>query len=120
MAVSFLVNEVSDLCLGKPALGSLSISATVGDAISALKRSGEYYLSIWSCDHSATEKADFDACRCVGKVCMVDVVCFLCKEENLSCPSSALKSPVSVLLPEASGLVRHVEPHSRFGFGNHS
>lgn len=116
MAVSLLAHEVSDLCLGKPALRSLSISAAVSDALSALKRSGESYLSVWSCDHSSKEKTDFEDCRCVGKVCMVDVVCYLCKEENLSCPSSALKSPVSVLLPKASGFVRHVEPHSRYRF----
>ncbi|KAI7985141.1 putative LRR receptor-like serine/threonine-protein kinase [Camellia lanceoleosa] len=44
---------------------------------------------------------------------MVDVICYLCKDENLSSPSSALKSPVSVLLPKLPGLVRHVEPSSR-------
>ncbi|KAF8411167.1 hypothetical protein HHK36_003710 [Tetracentron sinense] len=112
MAVSLLAYEVSDLCLGKPALRSLPVSATVGDALSALKRSGENHLSVWSCDHSLKAKIDFDDCRCIGKICMVDVVCYLCREENLSCPSTALKSPVSVLLPKIPGLVKHVEPHS--------
>ncbi|OVA00567.1 hypothetical protein BVC80_9087g64 [Macleaya cordata] len=116
MAVSLLAHEVSDLCLGKPALRSLSISATIRDALSVLKITGENYISIWSCDHSSSSssaKNDFSQeCRCVGKVCMVDVVCYLCREENLSNPSSALKSPVSVLLPEVSGIIRHVEPHS--------
>ena len=46
---------------------------------------------------------------------MVDVICYLCKDENLSSPSSALKSPVSVLLPKLPGLVRHVEPSCRYG-----
>ncbi|XP_043689586.1 CBS domain-containing protein CBSX5-like [Telopea speciosissima] len=112
MAVSSLAHEVSDLCLGKPALRSLSISATVGEALSALKRSDDSYLSVWSCDHTSKEKTDFDDCRCVGKICMVDVICYLCEAKNLSCPSSALKSSVSVLLPKTPGLVRHVEPHS--------
>ncbi|XP_010241981.1 PREDICTED: CBS domain-containing protein CBSX5-like [Nelumbo nucifera] len=111
MAVSLLGHEVSDLCLGKPALRSLSISATIGDALSVLKSSEENYLSLWSCDHSSKPKVDFEDCRCIGKICMVDVICFLCKEENLACPSSALKSPISVLLPKAAGIVRHVEPH---------
>ncbi|KAI7979691.1 hypothetical protein LOK49_Contig274G00005 [Camellia lanceoleosa] len=44
---------------------------------------------------------------------MVDVICYLCKDENLSSPSSAVKSPVSVLLPKLPGLVRHIEPSSR-------
>ncbi|KAK9267777.1 hypothetical protein L1049_010212 [Liquidambar formosana] len=113
MAVSLLAHEVSDLCLGKPALKSLPVSATVADALTALKRSGENYLSVWSCDHSSrTTRVDFNDCRCVGKVCMVDVVCFLCKDENLPCPSTALQSPVSVLLPKVPGLVTHIEPHS--------
>ncbi|KAA8519817.1 hypothetical protein F0562_014093 [Nyssa sinensis] len=113
MAVSFLRREVSDLCLGKPALRSLPISATVADALSALKRSGDNYLSVWSCDHSSRKKTDFDEdCRCVGKVCMVDIICFLCREENLSRPSVALQSPVSDLLPKVPGLVRHLDPQS--------
>ncbi|GMP65738.1 hypothetical protein CsSME_00026413 [Camellia sinensis var. sinensis] len=109
MAVRLLAYEVADLCLGKPPLRSLSISATVADALSALKSSSDTCLSVWTCDHS---KSAAEECRCVGKVCMVDVICYLCKDENLSSPSSALKSPVSVLLPKLPGLVRHVEPFS--------
>ncbi|KAH9626508.1 hypothetical protein KSS87_022135 [Heliosperma pusillum] len=40
---------------------------------------------------------------------MVDIICFLCKEENLSSPSSALLSPVSAILPKDSDLVKHVD-----------
>ncbi|XVF87507.1 hypothetical protein PTKIN_Ptkin18bG0125500 [Pterospermum kingtungense] len=120
MAVSLLEREVSDLCLGKPALRSLSISATVADALSALKRFGDNYISVWSCtDHQphplvSADNIDpgFDECRCVGKVCMVDIICFLCKEQNLSNPGSALQASVSVLLPKAPGLVRHLEPNA--------
>ncbi|KAJ4961640.1 hypothetical protein NE237_021550 [Protea cynaroides] len=39
-----------------------------GDALSALKRSEESYLSIWICDHSSEEKPDFVDCRCVSKI----------------------------------------------------
>ncbi|XWS15727.1 hypothetical protein CRYUN_Cryun34aG0026700 [Craigia yunnanensis] len=118
MAVSLLARDVSDLCLGKPALRSLSISATVGDALSALKRFGENYISVWNCDHqrhfSGADKIDagFDECRCVGKVCMVDIICFLFKEENLSNPGTALQAPVSILILKAPGLVRHLEPNA--------
>ncbi|GMP61536.1 hypothetical protein CsSME_00023964 [Camellia sinensis var. sinensis] len=110
MAVRLLAYEVADLCLGKLPLKSLSISATVADALSALKSSSNTCLSVWTCDHS---KSAAEECHCVGKVCIVDVICYLCKDENLSSPSSALKSPVSVLLPKLPGLVRHVEPSSR-------
>lgn len=122
MAISLLSHEVSDLCLGKPALRSLSISASISDALSVLKFTGENYISIWSCDHSDLLKignscGEEEKCRCIGKICMVNIVCYLCKEENVSNPCLALKSPVSVLLPEdvSPGVIRHVEPHSRFG-----
>ncbi|XP_077224956.1 CBS domain-containing protein CBSX5-like [Tasmannia lanceolata] len=114
MALNFLSHEVSDLCLGKPPLKSLPKSATVGEALSALKKCGESYLSVWNCDHNSPEKApvsDSGECICIGKVCMVDIVCYLCREENILSPASALKSPLSDLLPKVPGLVRHVERH---------
>lgn len=110
MAVRLLAYQVADLCLGKPPLRSLSSAATVADALAAVKVSDENFVSVWSCDHS--EKRNLD-CVCVGKVCMVDIVCYLCREENLSSPGSALRSPISVLLSKVEGLVRHVEPSSR-------
>lgn len=113
MAVSLLAREVSDLCLGKPALRPLSATCTIAEALSALKRLGESFLSVWSCDHSKASGAS-DECRCIGKVSMVDVICFLCKEENLASPASALQAPVSVLIPKVPGLVRHLEPNARF------
>ncbi|MCL7026306.1 hypothetical protein MKW94_023281 [Papaver nudicaule] len=119
MAVSLLSHEVSDLCLGKPALRSLSISATISDALSVLKFTGENYISIWSCDHSSLlnitgNSGKEEKCQCIGKICIVNIVCYLSKEENVANPCLALKSPVSVLLPEgvSSGVIRHVEPHS--------
>ncbi|XP_062013191.1 CBS domain-containing protein CBSX5-like [Rosa rugosa] len=108
-------HEVADLCIGKPALKSLSVAATVGEALSALKRLGETFLSVWSCNHS--EKNDVVAeeeCRCVGKVCMLDVIVYLGKEENLSSPAKALEAPIEVLIRRepAICLVRHLEPHA--------
>ncbi|XP_068640462.1 CBS domain-containing protein CBSX5-like [Aristolochia californica] len=111
MAVSVLFHDISDLCLGKPAIRSLPSSATVGDALSALKKTGEQYLSVWSCDHAKKTEGGSGDCRCVGKVCMVDVVVYLCREENLSDLAAALQAPLSILLPEVPGLVRHVEPN---------
>ncbi|MBA0776850.1 hypothetical protein Gotri_011792 [Gossypium trilobum] len=104
MAVSLLSHELSDLCLGKPALRSLSITSTIAEALEVLKTSDDNFVSIWNCD-------DDECCsRCVGKVCIVDVICYLCKDENLVSPSIALKQPVSVLLPKIPGLIIHVEP----------
>ncbi|KAE9456414.1 hypothetical protein C3L33_11679, partial [Rhododendron williamsianum] len=109
MAVGLLDSEVADLCLGKPPLRPLSASATITDALSALKTDDDGFVSVWKCDQYSSENSG--ECLCVGKVCMVDVVCYLCKPENLTSPSSAMDSPVSVLLSEVPGRVRHVEPH---------
>ncbi|XP_024157104.1 CBS domain-containing protein CBSX5 [Rosa chinensis] len=109
MAVSFLRHEVSDLCLAKPALRSLSVSATVADALEALKTSEENFLSIWDCNHHSKTLAG-EQCRCVGKVCMVDVICYLSQDANLVSPSAALKAPVSETMTETAGTVMHVEP----------
>ncbi|KAJ1386429.1 CBS domain [Sesbania bispinosa] len=107
MAVSFLARDVSDLCLGKPPLRSLSASVTVAEALAVLKSSGESSVSVWICDHSQVGR-----CECVGKLCMVDVICYLCKEENLLSPSSALNAPLSAILPKVPGLVVHLESSS--------
>lgn len=121
MAVRLLANEISDLCLGKPALRCLSAAATVGDALAALRKSGDAAVSLWNCDD--TPSSEGRGCACVGKVCMVDIVCFLCREENLADPAAALQSKVEAVVPKAAGLVRHLEPHARFvysrirGFG---
>ncbi|KAL2617572.1 hypothetical protein AAZV13_08G193950 [Glycine max] len=61
MAVSFLARDVSDLCLGKPPLRSLSASATVADALAALKSSDhETHVTLWSFCENKNEV------RCVG------------------------------------------------------
>lgn len=128
MAARLLGHEISELCIGKPPLRSVSVSTTtVADALSVLKRCDESYVSVWSCQHSwrksksvAADAGDGEgggggssSCRCVGKVCMVDIVCYLSKEENLSDPGVALQQPLSVLVSKNSGLVRHLEPSAR-------
>ncbi|WJX68381.1 hypothetical protein P8452_52754 [Trifolium repens] len=107
MAVSFLTHELSELCLGKPPLKSISTSATVVEAIEVLRSSDESFVSVWNCDHS-----EFGRCECVGKICMVDVIVFLCKQENLLSPSSALKASIAHVLPKVHRLVVHLEPSS--------
>ncbi|PKA60414.1 CBS domain-containing protein CBSX5 [Apostasia shenzhenica] len=108
MAVSFLFHEVSDLCIGKPALRALPISATVGEALVALRGSRETFLIVWIADRSSPEKKAF-----AGKICMVDILCYLCSEQNITSPVAALKSPVSSLLSkDGPALVRRVDSNS--------
>lgn len=109
MAVSFLSHEVSDLCIGKPAVRAISLSATVGEAILALRQCKETYVSLWTPDGSGPEKK-----ISAGKLCMVDILCYLCAEENVFSPAAALNNPVSALLvKEPASIVPRVEPHSR-------
>ncbi|XP_021754825.1 CBS domain-containing protein CBSX5-like [Chenopodium quinoa] len=130
MAISLLTHEVSDLCLGKPAIKSLSLSSTttIADALSAIKASKDSFISIWSCEcdelplskinnhnYQNNNKVNYDyefgsSCKCVGKICMVDIILFLCQEKNLESPSSALLSPVSAILPQDSAFIKHVDP----------
>lgn len=113
MAFGLSTYQVADLCLGKPPLRSLSSSATVAAALAALKSSEETFISVWSCDHRSVHRNLACDCLCIGKVCMVDIICFLCRKENLSSPSAALKSPLSLLLSDVNGVVRHVDPSAR-------
>lgn len=41
---------------------------------------------------------------------MVDVICYLCKEDNIKSPATVLDSPVGVLLSRDLDIVRHVDP----------
>ncbi|KAK9080621.1 hypothetical protein SSX86_000379 [Deinandra increscens subsp. villosa] len=115
MAARLLAHEVSDLCLGKPPLKSLSTSATVRHALAALNSTHETHISLWTCNHqnhhSFFDRPIISPCRCVGKISMVDIICYLCRQDSLTSPSAALDSPVSVLLsPDSAAVVRHVEP----------
>ncbi|CAL9207139.1 unnamed protein product [Musa hybrid cultivar] len=108
MAVSLVLNEVSDLCIGKPPLRSLPLSAaTVSDALLALKRGGEPHLAVLDPDRAPPGKK---AVAVAGKICVADILCFLCSDDNLASPAAALERPVTALLPKGTGLVRLVEP----------
>lgn len=110
MAIQLLAHVLADLCLGKPSLRSLSVSPTNADALAALQSSGDSsFISVWTCNHRPSKH-----CLCIGKVSVVDIVCYLYRDENLDSPAVALKAPVSALLPEAEGIVRHVDSSSRY------
>ncbi|ESQ43120.1 hypothetical protein EUTSA_v10013694mg [Eutrema salsugineum] len=114
MALTLLSHEVSDLCIGKPPLRCLSAAtATVADAIAALKSSDEPFLSVWSCNHEETDEDNKNKCdcECLGKICMADVICYLSKfDNNVLSLSSAFDASVSVLLlPKSRSIVVHVQ-----------
>ncbi|KMZ65416.1 CBS domain-containing protein, putative, expressed [Zostera marina] len=109
MALSFLArNEVSDLCIGKPTLTPLPVSTTVSDALFALRRCFDSYLSI--CSSSSSSHTATSESKSAGKVSIVDIICFLCSDSNIHSPIAALKSPVSAVSSEY--LIPTVDPHS--------
>lgn len=108
MAVSFLANEVSDLCIGKPAVRSLPFSAAAGDLAAALRR-------VARSGAAACVAVTGPARAVVGRVGLADVLCFLCTDpEALARPAAVFSKPVSALLPkDGAGEVRRVDPRSR-------
>ncbi|XP_062200838.1 CBS domain-containing protein CBSX5-like [Phragmites australis] len=107
MAVSLLANDVSDLCIGKPAVRSLPLSAAAGDLTAALRRVARSGAAV-------CVAVTGPARAVVGRVGLADVVCFLCDAPDaLAGPAAALAKPVSALLPkDGAGEVRRVDPRA--------
>ncbi|OAY72740.1 CBS domain-containing protein CBSX5 [Ananas comosus] len=115
MAVALRSPEVSDLCIGKPPVRSLPPSATVADALAALRSGGAAsYVAVVAGDRAPSPSPSPEKARDVaGRVGIADVVCFLCGDErSLADPGGALRSPVSALLPKDAPPIRRVEPHA--------
>ncbi|XP_024383644.1 CBS domain-containing protein CBSX5 [Physcomitrium patens] len=51
--------------------------------------------------------------RCVGKLSMVDITCFLARDESLADPSAALRTPVSAIVSESAFTIVHVDSKSK-------
>ncbi|RCV14882.1 hypothetical protein SETIT_3G014000v2 [Setaria italica] len=101
MAATLLqAHDVSDLCIGKPALRWLPPSSTVADAAAELE--GAEAIAVWD----GEEGSDV-----AGRVCMADVLLFLCAGANLASPAAALQATLSDLLAAAAPPpVRRIEP----------
>uniref|UniRef100_A0A452YK63 CBS domain-containing protein n=1 Tax=Aegilops tauschii subsp. strangulata TaxID=200361 RepID=A0A452YK63_AEGTS len=107
MAVSLLANDVSDLCIGKPAVRSLPLSAAAGD-LAATVRKGPRAAAA-ACIAVGPARG-----AVVGRAGLADVLCLLCSSPDaLGRPAAALDRPVSALLPkDGAGEVRRVDPRS--------
>jgi hypothetical protein len=115
MAGRFLLtHDVSDLCIGKPALRWLPPSSTVAHAVAELDGQGpDACVAVW--DGKGTTAV-------AGRVRMSDVVVFLCADSNLASPAAALQATLADLLVAAAGAnappVRCVQPHVRSGWSH--
>lgn len=102
-------HQVSDLCIGKPALRWLPPTSTVDDAIADLEAtgaSGNAAVAVWD----GREGSDVS-----GRMCMADALLFLCAyAANLAFPAAALQATLADLL--AAGAlqpVRRIDPDAR-------
>ncbi|KAM0889642.1 hypothetical protein ACQ4PT_027585 [Festuca glaucescens] len=107
MAGRFLLtHDVSDLCIGKPALRWLPPSSTVAHAVAELDGKGpDACVAVWDGKGTTTV---------AGRVRMSDVVVFLCADSNLASPAAALQATLADLLAAAGANappVRCVQPH---------
>ncbi|WVZ87719.1 hypothetical protein U9M48_034314 [Paspalum notatum var. saurae] len=114
MAVRLLqTHEVSDLCIGKPALRWLPPSSTVADAVAELEGGGapDAAVAVWD---------GAEGSAVVGRVRMPNVVLFLCADPNLASPAAALHATLSdMLLAAGAPPVRRIEPDARLAGGFH-
>ncbi|GJN26011.1 hypothetical protein PR202_gb13905 [Eleusine coracana subsp. coracana] len=97
-------HDVSDLCIGKPALRWLPPSSTVADAVAELEGGGGGALAVWDGKEEDTQVA------VAGRVCMADVVLFLCADANLASPAAALQATLADLLAAGPPPVRFIQP----------
>ncbi|XP_044949792.1 uncharacterized protein LOC123399443 [Hordeum vulgare subsp. vulgare] len=96
-------NDVSDLCIGKPTVRSLPLSAAAGDLAATVRKGPR--ASATACIAVGPARG-----AVVGRAGLADVLCLL-----YSSPAVALDRPVSALLPkDGADEVRHVDPHSRY------
>ncbi|KAK1686797.1 hypothetical protein QYE76_047645 [Lolium multiflorum] len=105
MAGRFLLtHDVSDLCIGKPALRWLPPSSTVAHAVAELDGQGpDACVAVW--DGTGTAAV-------AGRVRMSDVALFLCADGNLASPAAALQASLADLLAANNAPpVRCVQPH---------
>lgn len=94
------------MCLGKPGIGSgVTSLASVKDVLTALKKTDDKHVSVWR--HGEDHQNS-----CIANLCIADVICFLCKDHNLTKPFLALQANVSHLLPNKSSFVKHLQPNS--------
>ncbi|XP_075488365.1 CBS domain-containing protein CBSX5-like [Primulina tabacum] len=108
MAAKFFNQVVSELCLGKPELFGITATDTVYYALTVLKRSEDTYISVWE----SVEELAIRSSLCIGKICMTDVILFLCREENLVDPFKAFESPVSQILSQGVSMITHLYSNS--------
>ena len=98
-------HQVSDLCIGKPALRWLPPQSTIADLEAGGGRD-DAAVAVWD----GSEGSDV-----AGRVCMADALLFLCAaDDNLASPAAALQATLSDLLAAgALQAVRRIDPDAR-------
>jgi hypothetical protein len=133
MAGFFQARQAGDLAVGKPALHKFPCTLTVGDALKHLKASHDSDLTLWEelCplslkplpkssarestitvqDPSQVSKESLR--RCVGRIGMVDIICFLARDESLADQAAALNTPALAIVSDTAFAIQHVDSRTK-------
>lgn len=111
MASVFLHHVIGDLTVGKPEVVEFLDSETVESAIRAIGECAEGAITVWRrSDGEARPKAE----RFVGILNSLDVVAFIAKAGGDQ--DKAMRTPVSEVVMPNQGLLKEVDPGTRYGF----
>jgi CBS domain-containing protein len=117
MAAVFFYHVAGDLTVGKPELIEFPDSASVAEAIVALRNCTECGITVWKQRplhlQKAPESADARQDRFLGILSALDIVAHLSNESSLMDPDAALNTPVSQILVRDNSLLRQVDPATR-------
>eukprot|EP00246_Nothoceros_aenigmaticus_P013022 TRINITY_DN4286_c0_g1_i2.p1 TRINITY_DN4286_c0_g1~~TRINITY_DN4286_c0_g1_i2.p1 ORF type:complete len:139 (-),score=18.38 TRINITY_DN4286_c0_g1_i2:446-862(-) len=110
---------VGDITIGKPNMREFPYSASVRDALTALKLTNGVELAVWKMPRRHTEgeggseNVEEMQFRFVGILSFMDIMTFLASPHSLQNLEWALESPVSDILCVNAGLLQLMDPATR-------
>lgn len=119
MADVLFYHVVGDIAIGKPKMKEFFISASMRDALKALKLANREEIAVWRMARRHTLREDGGENlediqhRFVGILSLMDVVTYLASPEGVKDLEWAMESPVSDIVCPNPGLVQHVTPATR-------
>ncbi|XP_062221060.1 CBS domain-containing protein CBSX5-like [Phragmites australis] len=110
MAASLLSHVVSDLCIGRPKVLTLTPSTPVAAALAALRAGADPFAFV---DAEPSSRAKRGAATAYVKVSVAGILCYVCGDAgNLGDPAAALSRPVSAIAAVVGGVAHRVDPQT--------
>lgn len=113
MASVFIYHVVGDLTLGKPELVEFDETETVESAAKVIAESSEGSVTVWKkiAREEDPRARTTRAGRFVGMLNALDLVSFLASVEDRE---KGMKTPVSEIVVPNEGLLKEVDPQTRY------